>query len=73
MMETTEADLGTKFANAVVMVTADFDDSLRQATNDAGNIALVNVLRNTINELTAAVISYEVDRKGSSQAQRADP
>ena len=72
MKETAEALIGVKVVEAVVTAPADFNDSLRQATKDAGNIALVKVLRIAIDEPTTAAISYELDKKGSSQAQRAD-
>src|SRR5690606_35753642 len=49
MKETAEAYLGKKIQNAVVTVPAYFNDSQRQATKDAGQIAGLNVLR-VINE-----------------------
>ena len=48
---------------AVVMVPAYFKDSQRQAMKDAGSIASLNVLR-IVDESTAAVIEYGLDRKG---------
>ena len=63
MKETAEAYLGEKVTNAVITVPAYFNDSQRQATKDAGNIAGLNVLR-IINEPTAAAIAYGLD-KGS--------
>uniref|UniRef100_G3Q7I6 Stress-70 protein, mitochondrial n=1 Tax=Gasterosteus aculeatus aculeatus TaxID=481459 RepID=G3Q7I6_GASAC len=53
--------LGTKVKNAVVTVPAYFNDSQRQATKDAGQIAGLNVLR-VINEPTAAALAYGLDK-----------
>jgi len=61
MKETAESYLGTKVKNAVVTVPAYFNDSQRQATKDAGQIAGLNVLR-VINEPTAAALSYGLDK-----------
>src|SRR5207342_3524226 len=47
---------------AVITVPAYFDDSQRQATKDAGQIAGLNVLR-IINEPTAASLAYGLDKK----------
>lgn len=47
--------------NAVVTVPAYFNDSQRQATKDAGQIAGLNVLR-VINEPTAAALAYGMDK-----------
>ena len=55
MKETAEAYLGTSVKNAVITVPAYFNDSQRQATKDAGQIAGLNVLR-VINEPTAAAL-----------------
>ena len=44
MKETAEAYLGTTVNNAVVTVPAYFNDSIRQATKDAGTISGMNVL-----------------------------
>jgi Ethanolamine utilization protein EutJ (predicted chaperonin) len=57
MKETAENYLGTKVKNAVITVPAYFNDSQRQATKDAGQIAGLNVLR-VINEPTAAALAY---------------
>ena len=57
MKETAEAYLNKKIANAVVTVPAYFNDSQRQATKDAGQIAGLNVLR-VVNEPTAAALAY---------------
>merc|ERR1711963_1061113 len=64
MKETAEAHLGHSVRDAVVTVPAYFNDSQRQATNDAGVIAGLNVLR-IINEPTAAAIAYGLDKKKS--------
>jgi molecular chaperone DnaK len=61
MKDTAENFLGTKPKNAVVTVPAYFNDSQRQATKDAGEIAGLNVLR-VINEPTAAALAYGMDR-----------
>ena len=62
MRQTTEDYLGEKVTEAVVTVPAYFDDSQRQATKDAGQIAGLNVLR-IINEPTAASLAYGLDKK----------
>lgn len=61
MKETAESYLGTSVQNAVVTVPAYFNDSQRQATKDAGQIAGLNVLR-VINEPTAAALAYGLDK-----------
>merc|ERR1719309_247032 len=61
MKETAEGYLGTAVKNAVVTVPAYFNDSQRQATKDAGQIAGLNVLR-VINEPTAAALAYGLDK-----------
>ena len=61
MKETAESYLNTKVKNAVVTVPAYFNDSQRQATKDAGQIAGLNVLR-VINEPTAAALAYGMDK-----------
>jgi len=61
MKETAEAYLGTPIKNAVITVPAYFNDSQRQATKDAGQIAGLNVLR-VINEPTAAALAYGMDK-----------
>ncbi|KAM4104496.1 hypothetical protein ACJW30_06G162100 [Castanea mollissima] len=65
MREIAEAYLGTTVKNAVVTVPAYFNDSQRKATNDAGGIAGLNVLR-IINEPTAAAIAYGLDKIADS-------
>ena len=56
-----EAKLGEKVTDAVITVPAYFNDSQRQATKDAGQIAGLNVLR-IINEPTAAALAYGFDK-----------
>jgi molecular chaperone DnaK len=56
--------LGEKVTEAVITVPAYFNDSQRQATKDAGQIAGLEVLR-IINEPTAAALAYGLDKKGS--------
>ncbi len=57
MKETAADYLGEEVEDAVITVPAYFDDSQRQATQDAGKIAGLNVLR-IINEPTAAALAY---------------
>lgn len=57
-----EAYLGEKVTQAVITVPAYFDDSQRQATKQAGEIAGLEVLR-IINEPTAAALAYGLDKK----------
>ncbi|MGW3100664.1 molecular chaperone DnaK [Streptomyces sp. NPDC001100] len=57
----TEAYLGEDVTDAVITVPAYFDDSQRQATKEAGEIAGLKVLR-IINEPTAAALAYGLDR-----------
>ncbi|OGV96600.1 molecular chaperone DnaK [Microgenomates group bacterium RBG_16_45_19] len=59
-----EAYLGEKVDRAVITVPAYFDDSQRQATKQAGEIAGLTVER-IINEPTAASLAYGLDKKGS--------
>jgi molecular chaperone DnaK len=54
--------LGEKVTNAVITVPAYFNDSQRQATKQAGEIAGLEVLR-IINEPTAAALAYGLDKK----------
>ncbi|MEI5097598.1 molecular chaperone DnaK [Streptomyces sp. PmtG] len=60
-----ESYLGEDVTDAVVTVPAHFDDSQRQATKEAGEIAGLTVLR-IINEPTAAALAYGLD-KGDDQ------
>ena len=57
-----EEYLGEKVNEAVITVPAYFNDSQRQATKDAGNIAGLEVLR-IINEPTAAALAYGLDKE----------
>jgi molecular chaperone DnaK len=57
-----EAYLGEEVRQAVITVPAYFNDSQRQATKDAGQIAGLEVLR-IINEPTAASLAYGLDKK----------
>ncbi|MBT4651091.1 molecular chaperone DnaK [Candidatus Woesearchaeota archaeon] len=57
-----EAYLGQPVKNAIITVPAYFNDSQRQATKNAGEIAGLNVLR-IINEPTAAALSYGLDKQ----------
>ena len=54
--------LGERVTRAVITVPAYFNDAQRQATNDAGKIAGLEVLR-IINEPTAAALAYGLDKK----------
>ncbi len=62
MRQTAEDYLGEKVTEAVITVPAYFDDSQRQATKDAGQVAGLTVLR-IINEPTAAALAYGLDKK----------
>ena len=62
MKKTAEDYLGTEITDAVVTVPAYFNDSQRQATKEAGEIAGLNV-RRIINEPTAAALAYGLDKK----------
>lgn len=59
-----EAYLGDKVTQAVITVPAYFDDSQRQATKQAGEIAGLEVQR-IINEPTAAALAYGLDKKNA--------
>ena len=61
-----EALLGEKIEEAVITVPAYFDDSQRQATKNAGEIAGLKVKR-IINEPTAAALAYGLDKKKNEQ------
>lgn len=62
LKKSAEAYLGTEIKDAVVTVPAYFNDSQRKATEDAGRIAGLNVLR-IINEPTASALAYGLDKK----------
>ena len=66
MKEIAETYIGEKVTDAVITVPAYFNDSQRQSTKDAGQIAGLNVLR-IINEPTAAAIAYGLDKKDKEQ------
>jgi len=59
-----ESYLGGKVTQAVITVPAYFDDSQRQATKQAGEIAGLEVMR-IINEPTAAALAYGLDKKNA--------
>jgi molecular chaperone DnaK len=61
-----EAYLGETITEAVITVPAYFNDSQRQATKEAGQIAGLNVLR-IINEPTAAALAYGLDKGEKEQ------
>jgi molecular chaperone DnaK len=61
-----EAYLGESVTEAVITVPAYFNDSQRQATKEAGEIAGLNVLR-IINEPTAAALAYGLDKGDKDQ------
>lgn len=61
-----EAKLGEKVEEAVITVPAYFDDTQRQATKNAGEIAGLTVKR-IINEPTAAALAYGLDKKKNEQ------
>ena len=62
MKKTAEDYLGHEVNEAVITVPAYFDDSQRQATKEAGEIAGLKVSR-IINEPTAAALAYGLDKK----------
>ena len=61
-----EAKIGEKITEAIITVPAYFNDSQRQATKDAGQIAGLEVKR-IINEPTAAALAYGFDKKVGQQ------
>ena len=62
MKKTAEDFLGQEVSEAVITVPAYFNDSQRQATKEAGEIAGLKV-RRIINEPTAAALAYGLDKK----------
>ncbi|MDP4964862.1 MAG: molecular chaperone DnaK, partial [Salibacteraceae bacterium] len=64
MKKTAEDYLGTTVTEAVITVPAYFNDSQRQATKEAGEIAGLKVKR-IINEPTAASLAYGLDKKSN--------
>ena len=65
MKKTAEEYLGQEVTEAVITVPAYFNDSQRQATKDAGEIAGLKV-RRIINEPTAAALAYGLDKKAAA-------
>ena len=65
-MKTAEDYLGQSVTEAVITVPAYFNDSQRQATKEAGEIAGLKVQR-IINEPTAAALAYGLDKGGSDK------
>ena len=63
MKKTAEDYLGTSVTEAVITVPAYFNDSQRQATKEAGEIAGL-IVRRIINEPTAAALAYGLDKGG---------
>lgn len=66
MKQTAEEYLGEKVTDAVITVPAYFNDAQRKATQEAGDIAGLNVKR-IINEPTAASLAYGLDKKDQDQ------
>ena len=66
LKESAEAYLGEKVERAVITVPAYFNDSQRQATKDAGQIAGLKVER-IINEPTAAALAFGLDKKAKGK------
>jgi molecular chaperone DnaK len=66
MKKTAEDYLGQEVTEAVITVPAYFNDSQRQATKEAGEIAGLKVKR-IINEPTAAALAYGLDKKTEEQ------
>ena len=66
MKKTAEDYLGSSVNEAVITVPAYFNDSQRQATKEAGEIAGLKVKR-IINEPTSAALAYGLDKKGKDQ------
>ena len=61
LKEDAQVALGTEIRDAIITVPAYFNDAQRKATQDAGEIAGLNVVR-IINEPTAAAIAYGIDQ-----------
>lgn len=66
MKKTAEDYLGQEVSEAVITVPAYFDDSQRQATKEAGEIAGLKV-RRIVNEPTAAALAYGLDKSTKEQ------
>ena len=69
MKKTAEDYLGQEVTEAVITVPAYFNDSQRQATKEAGEIAGLNV-RRIINEPTAAALAYGLDKNAPRNENR---
>jgi molecular chaperone DnaK len=66
LKEAAEKDLGKPVTRAVITVPAYFNDSQRQATREAGQLAGLEVVR-ILNEPTAAALTYSPDPSGSEK------
>ncbi|MEC2075951.1 Hsp70 family protein [Metabacillus fastidiosus] len=66
LIEDAEESLGGKITDVVITVPAYFNDVQRKATQDAGKLAGVNVLK-VINEPTAAALAYGLGRKENKE------
>src|SRR4028119_1856488 len=66
LKQAAEDYLGEKVERAVITVPAYFNDSQRQATKDAGEIAGLKVMR-IVNEPTAAALAYGLDKKSDEK------
>lgn len=66
MKKTAESYLGENVTHAVVTVPAYFNDAQRRATEDAGRIAGLNVMR-ILNEPTAAALAYGLDKRSKDE------
>jgi len=64
LVDDASTTLGDKVTQAVITVPAYFNNSQREATQNAGRIAGLEVLR-IVNEPTAAALAYGLDRKGN--------
>jgi molecular chaperone DnaK len=64
LVEDASATLGEKITKAVITVPAYFNNSQREATQNAGRIAGLEVLR-IVNEPTAAALAYGLEKKGN--------
>ena len=66
LKEDAESYVGGEVTDAVITVPAYFNDAQRKATQEAGTIAGLNVLR-IINEPTASALAYGLDKKGEEK------
>jgi molecular chaperone DnaK len=64
MVQDASSSLGEKITEAVITVPAYFNNAQREATQNAGKIAGLKVLR-IVNEPTAAALAYGLDKKGN--------